>query len=78
MPEEIRNFIEILVGPAPENGVLLAKGNELLKEAEKVAVLPQQQAPVQPTDLIVLAVRIVIALLGSAHFVAGQYHRNAL
>jgi hypothetical protein len=65
VPEKIRNFIEILVGPAPENGVLLAKRDELLKEAEQVAVLPQQ-SPIQPADFVVLAVGVVIALLGSA------------
>ena len=42
MPDEIRNFVGILVRPAPENGMLLPKRDQLLEEAEEIAVLAQQ------------------------------------
>ncbi len=34
--------------------------------------------PVDPGNLVVLAVAVVVAALGSAKLVAGQQHRNAL
>ncbi len=34
--------------------------------------------PVDPGDLAVLAVAVVVAALGAAEFVAGEQHRNAL
>ena len=36
------------------------------------------QIPVEPGDFVVLAIRIVIAVLRSTTFVAGQDHRDAL
>ena len=40
--------------------------------------MPSPSGPVDPTDLVVLAVGVVVALLGPAEFVAGQHHRRAL
>ena len=37
-----------------------------------------QQRPVDPAQLVVLAVGIVVAALGAAEFVAGEQHRHAL
>src|SRR6202035_5196184 len=34
--------------------------------------------PVDPGDLVVLAVRVVVALLGAPHLIAREQHRNAL
>ena len=39
--------------------------------------VPVEQAPVQPADLVVLAVGIVVALLAAPHLVAHQQHRRA-
>src|SRR5262249_37829153 len=34
------------------------------------------QRPIEPTDLVVLTVGIVVALLGTPHFVPGHEHRD--
>ena len=36
------------------------------------------QTPVEPTDLVVLAVGVVVAVLRAAHLVPAQKHRHAL
>ena len=36
------------------------------------------ERPIEPGDLIVLAVSVVVAALGAAAFVAGKEHRHAL
>src|SRR5271167_2810027 len=40
--------------------------------------MARHHAPVQPTDFIVLAVGVVVALLGARHFVASENHGNAM
>ncbi len=42
VPDEIRDLIRVLVGSAPQNGMLLPKRDQLLEEAEEIAVLAQQ------------------------------------
>ena len=39
--------------------------------------VPLEQAPVEPADLVVLAVGVVVAALRPAHLVAHQQHRRA-
>ena len=51
--------------------------DEALHEGEQALVLPGQ-FPIEPTDLIVLAVGVVVALLGAPCFVAHQQHGGAL
>jgi len=53
----------------------LAKRVELFDEPVDVAV-PLQQAPVEPTDVGVVAVRVVIAPLCPTHLVAHKQHRR--
>src|SRR6516165_6963829 len=48
-----------------------------LPEAEQVAVA-LHPAPVEPADVVVLAVRVVVALLGAAYLVAHEDHGHAL
>src|SRR6185437_2964401 len=46
-------------------------------ELEKAGML-DCGVPVDPGDLVVLAVTVVVAALGAPEFVAGEQHRNAL
>ncbi len=64
------------IAPA-QNGVGAAEGDQRLGEAEEIA-LPLEQPPVHPADLVVLAVRVVVAPLRAAELVARQQHRRAL
>ena len=36
-----------------------------------------EQAPIEPTDFIVLAIRVVVSQLGAAHFIPHQQHGHA-
>jgi hypothetical protein len=55
-----------------------------LSQVDHVAKKPEQagvffcQVPVDPTDIIVLAIGIVVALLGATELISGQYHGNPL
>src|SRR3954471_6373148 len=51
--------------------------NEGAHEGHKVA-LTLAQVPAQPTDLVVLAISVVVAELGAAEFVSPANHRHAL
>ena len=53
-----------------------AERNKHLDKAVDVSVL-SQEAPVEPADLIVLTVCIVIPSLAAPHLVAHQQHRGA-
>ena len=56
-----------------DDGMPVAVGNHEAEEFEQIPVL-LQQAPIQPGDLIVLAVGVVVAELGVAELVTGQEH----
>ncbi len=59
---------------APEKyRMLLSELDDLASELELLAIY---RVPIQPRNLIVLAVRVVVALLGPAEFVAGEQHRD--
>src|SRR5262245_42055166 len=60
---------------AAEHRVLLAEFDQARGELEQLLV---DALPVVPGDLVVLAVRVVVALLGAAHLVAADEHRYAL
>jgi hypothetical protein len=59
-----------------QDSKFLGKGNRLLEELQDIRI-PLRQFPIEPTDLIVLAVGVVIALLRPAHFITGQHHRRS-
>ena len=61
--------------PAPEDGVLAAQVGDL--PAPRLELLVDV-LPVEPRDLVVLAVGVVVALLGAAELVAAEQHRHAL
>src|SRR5204863_8616244 len=62
---------------APKARVPAAKRDHLLEEAEEVLVA-LREFPVEPGDLVVLAVGAVVAALGAADLVAGDEHRHTL
>src|SRR6185437_16805738 len=63
--------------PSPEHRMRLAQRRQSGDELEKAGML-DCGVPVDPGDLIVLAVTVVVAALGAPEFVAGEQHRNAL
>src|SRR5579863_9322777 len=62
---------------AMQDRVISAKVNHHAKETEEVLML-LYQIPVEPVDLVILAIRIIVALLCSPDLVAGNEHGNAL
>src|SRR5690242_20580046 len=58
-------------------GMSLTECKHQLEEPQELPVL-LDQLPIEPTDLVVLTICIVIALLGASYFVSGQDHGNAL
>ena len=65
------------VAPVAEEPAALAETEQAAHKAEQIALL-FNPAPVKPTDLVVLAVGVVVALLGVADLVAHQEHGPAL
>ena len=66
---------EVLV--VAQHLVLTAELDDLFEVMEDVGIL-LQIIPIEPSDLVVLTVGIVVALLGIAHLVAREYHGDAL
>ena len=55
---------------------LLAEGDQRLDESVQSA-MPLEQRPVEPADLVVLAIRVVVAALRPTHLVAhGEHWRS--
>ncbi len=52
---------------------LLSGGNQMFDKAVDVRV-PGEEVPVEPADLIVLAIRVIIAILGPSHLITHQEH----
>src|SRR5262249_25526755 len=61
--------------PPPEDRVAVAQRDQLGGERQQVLV---GRLPVEPGDLAVLAIGVVVAALGAADLVAPQEHRDAL
>ena len=59
------------------SGKALAELNHLFDETMDVSML-FDQAPVEPANFVVLAIRIVVAVLRAAEFIARQNHWYAL
>src|SRR4249919_748325 len=62
---------------APHVWMLLTERDHQFEEPEHIRVL-LFQLPIEPTDLVILAIGIVIALLRPSYFITGKHHRNAL
>src|SRR5438128_255318 len=58
-----------------QNGMPLPERDHHFKKPEHLAV-PVHQIPVEPTDLVILAVGIVVSPLCAADLVAGYHQRN--
>src|SRR6204780_2395258 len=54
-----------------------AEGDHFFEEPEDIFI-PDSAAPVEPADLVVLAVGVVVAPLCPPDLVAGDHHRHAL
>src|SRR2546427_4756092 len=61
---------------AAEHRMMLAKPDDLLRELEHVS-RGRLEAPIHPGQLVVLAVRIVVALLRASQLVAVEQHGHA-
>jgi hypothetical protein len=62
---------------SPENRMFATERDQLAGEGEEFTSLPVQ-LPVKPTELIVLAVCIIVSPLRPIDLVASTDHRNAL
>ena len=71
-----RNSVSVASRSAVSRSGSKAAGQEQLHEPPQSRVL-LHQGPVEPTDLVVLAIGVVVALLRPADFVSGQQHRRA-
>src|SRR5580704_1255258 len=60
-----------------KRSVTFAKINHPLAEPICLTVL-LREAPIKPTDFVVLAIRVIVATLRASHLVASADHRNAL
>src|SRR5262249_26756775 len=60
-----------------EDGLLLPDTDRCADEVEE-ALRSLVELPVEPAELVVLAIRVVVPLLRVAELVAGQQHRHAL
>src|SRR3990172_3048359 len=80
-PSEIRNLVCVQVGAQEElaplqDRVALGQGNGLLKESEDVLVF-RKIVPIEPADLVILAISVVVAVLAAQELVAAEDHRRA-
>ena len=59
-----------------DDRVAFAEPDHVLEKGEELLIFCKQ-APVEPGNLIVLAVAVVVAILRVAEFIAGEEHRRA-
>ena len=65
------------VGKLPaDGGMLQAKADHITEKIKQLPVL-FQKPPVQPGNLVVLTVGVVVSILGIAEFISGQEHGRA-
>ena len=81
-PEDVLDVGALDVSPleemAPtEHRVIFSQANDPADELQQLLIVTVH-VPVDPADLIVLAVGVVVAVLGAPHFVPGQQHRHTL
>src|SRR5260370_19487740 len=55
--------------------MILSKFDHAPPESVHIPVL-SRKIPIKPTDLVVLAVRVVVSILAPPHFVPGKDHRH--
>src|ERR1700722_9607015 len=59
-----------------KRSVTFAKINHALAESKHLTVF-LREAPIKPADFVVLAIRVIVATLGTSHLVASADHRNS-
>src|SRR5262249_32025437 len=64
--------------PWPQLGKAPAQAGELPDEIAKIFAVPAQIGPLHPSGLVVLAIRVVVAVLAVADLIAGEQQRNPL
>src|SRR6516165_3584798 len=62
---------------AREHAMAPAKVDQIADETAEILVFGSDMLPVEPRDLVVLTIRVVVAALSPADLVAGEQHRNA-
>ena len=62
---------------APQSWLVLAELDQISAKPDHLFILLHRR-PVQPTDLVVLAISVVVAMLGSPEFITSDQHRYAL
>ena len=77
VPHDVRTAGFGPVGAIAVEFALLAKTQQAGDKA-KERLLLIYLLPIEPTDLIVLAVGVVVAALGAAHLIAHEHHRSPL
>src|ERR1700730_13106932 len=61
----------------PQGGMLLAHCNELRDEARQFTAFESlRHRPIQPRNLVILAIGIVVAALRASELVTGEQHRG--
>src|SRR5215510_5295416 len=73
MPIHARRIPLVTEVAAAQNVVRAAEADHELKKAQQIGVLIAQ-SPVNPTDLIVLTIGVVVASLGFSQLVTRQNH----
>ena len=79
MPFDARPAQELIEAerrPRHHDITALPKSDECFDESVDIAI-SLQQTPVEPADIGVLAVSVIVASLGSAHLIAHEKHRRA-
>src|SRR5262245_26003676 len=78
MPGDVQPtaFLVDIEGVTAEQRMRPPKLNEMLEKPEQVG-MRLEEAPIDPTDLIVLTVGVVVAALCAPELIPGQNHRGA-
>src|SRR2546425_7551969 len=63
---------------ALQDRMALAQRNHLFEEAEHLIIVLFREIPIEPTDLVILAVGVVVSLLCPSDFITGYKHGHTL
>ena len=74
----LRHIVTVQETGTAQNGMLSTQPNQLAGEIKQCPVAGIDSSPIDPGQLVVLTVHIVVASLTVADLVAGKQHRCAL
>ena len=63
--------------PPAKHRMIQAQSNDFSNQRKQV-LFGLKVVPIDPADLVILAIRVVVALLRAAHRISSQDHRNSL